>query len=92
MFKLLLLLSIANAQAAEPRFHFKDCVTINQGFYKGCKGIVRDIGPSETSYEVDVECKGDRFLQYLKEDYLDKCPKPKPKKGKPYHISNNEEE
>jgi hypothetical protein len=26
--------------AAEPKFHFQDCVKVKSGFYKGCKGHV----------------------------------------------------
>jgi len=95
MITFLLFLSTINAHADESKFHFKDCVTVNQGFYKDCRGEVRDILPSgtkgdETSYEVDVNCKGDRLYQDFKESYLDKCTKPKPRKGGTKHLFKGE--
>jgi len=60
---ILLLLSLA-ATAAEPKFHFQDCVTVVSGFYKGCHGRVMalsnvNVGPGNTStlFDVSLMCK-----------------------------------
>jgi hypothetical protein len=76
---LLLLLSIP-AQATEPKFHFKDCVSIQSGFYKGCHGLVQailhqaDVLLTHDIYDVNVVCKSESIFQTFKESELKLSP------------------
>ena len=65
MKKLLILLSFISLTClgAEPKFHFRDCVKVTHGFYRGCKGtvdgfVIEDInGNGVYSVQID-DCKG----------------------------------
>lgn len=67
--------------AGEPKFHFKDCVKVTNGFYRGCKGTVEDSNGVEggRTYGVSIEsCKGEGFWANFNEDELEastNCPK-----------------
>lgn len=75
--KILLFLFISlTCLASEPRFHFKDCVEITQGFYQGCKGTVEDMQSDSSEYGIKAEdCRGGNFYDWFKENEL------KPAKG-----------
>lgn len=70
---LLLLISFV-ASAAEPKFHFQDCVVIVSGFYKNCFGRVQSVNSMISTtgkydmYDVSLTCKEDeRTLQSFRE-------------------------
>jgi hypothetical protein len=81
MFKysILLLISLTTL-AGEPKFHFMDCVRITEGFYKGCKGNVKNYlsgsATTEPSYTVSVDdCKNNSFYDDFYENQLEACKK-----------------
>ena|ERR1035437_261864 len=60
------------ASANEPKFHFRDHVRINNGFYSGCEGDVDTV----LSYNEDVHCsdEGKRVItQTFKYDINGTC-------------------
>jgi hypothetical protein len=62
MHKFIFLLLIAlPALAAEPKFHFQDCVIIVGGFYGNCHGTVQalrnGVGNAYDLYDVSLSCK-----------------------------------
>lgn len=57
--------------ASEPKFHFRDCVSIKNGFYSGCKGTVLKL-ETDGYYEVNVDdCKGYGFYDTFNEKDLE---------------------
>ena len=56
--------------AAEPRFHFMDCVKVTKGFYEGCKGNVTDYNNGYYHISSD-DCKGKSFFDSLPEYSLE---------------------
>ena len=75
----LLLISLT-VYAAEPKFHFMDCVKITKGFYEGCKGNVIGYTPGSGSYQphymVEVNnCKGKDLTADFDDDQLEGCKK-----------------
>jgi len=79
MFKYAFLLLISlTCLASQPKFHYLDCVRINDGFYKGCTGKVTEFYPSSSykaaTYSVSVEeCKGQGFFYDFYETELEGC-------------------
>lgn len=75
MKKLIFVLFLSlSCSASEPKFHFKDCVKVNKGFYRDCKGTVEELittmGP-DVLYTVNVEdCKGSGFYNNFSEEDL----------------------
>ncbi len=71
MLKYFILLLIAfTCLASEPKFHFKDCVKITSGFYKGCRGTVEEFYGVDT-YQVTIgNCRGSSFYGIFNEDLL----------------------
>lgn len=65
-----LMLSLA-AYAAEPKFHFKECVKVTKGFYKDCKGRVDSYLDYDKNYNVDLNCKGSSAYVSFKEEDLE---------------------
>lgn len=49
----LLLLLAPRAVGAEPKFHFRNIVMINAGFFKGCDGYVNSVITDEESDSCD---------------------------------------
>lgn len=64
MFKYFLLLMVSGtcfAFDSTPKFHFGDCVRVNRGFYKDCKGIVSNFY-GFNAYGVNIlNCKDESF-------------------------------
>lgn len=55
------LFSLTSCFAKDPKFHFKDCIKFNSGFYSGCSGIVEEY--ADGSYRVKLYgCQGDDFF------------------------------
>jgi hypothetical protein len=64
MKKLIFLLTFLSLTclAKEPKFHYKDCVRINHGFYFGCSGTVEDYMGID-AYQVQLYgCQGHDLL------------------------------
>jgi len=58
----LILLFASTCLAAEPKFHFQDCIKVLDGFYKGCSGRVVAINQNKNVqgkdlYDVNLTCK-----------------------------------
>jgi len=73
MKKLLILLSFISLTClgAEPKFHFRDCVKVTHGFYRGCKGRV-DIMSGDTDYYVEMnDCRGVNVYELFDEKNLE---------------------
>lgn len=57
-------------------FHFKDCVTVTQGFFEGCKGVVQnEWSGTPTEYDVQLTCKKEIFNAMFEAKELKKCDK-----------------
>ena len=56
--------------AAEPKFHFRDCVKVVSGFYKGCSGFTIETLDTMGEYEVILWCKEYKFKEFFKEKDL----------------------
>jgi hypothetical protein len=54
----------------EPKFHFRDCVSVTTGFYKNCKGRI-DYKFSDDEYSVQGTCKGSLINVHIIEKYLE---------------------
>lgn len=65
------------ASATEhPKFHYNDCVVVNQGFYYNCKGKVKRYYEfSSSKYDVELSNCGDgaAHTESFKEEELDHC-------------------
>ena len=72
MLKYFVLLLIASTCFAyEQKFHFMDCVKVNKGFYKDCKGKVTQFYGIDM-YEVAINnCKSESFYGNFEEDQLE---------------------
>jgi len=64
-----LMLICSVAVAAGPKFHFKDCVQVISGFYKGCNGTV-EYYDGDQRYEVYLDCKNEVFSSLFEEKEL----------------------
>jgi len=54
MFVLLGSVFTATALGSQPKFHFRDCVRVNKGFYSGCAGRVAGfLADTEEEYCAD---------------------------------------
>lgn len=69
-FIFVLILLSTGSFAKEPKFHYGDCVIVNKGFYKDCKGTVEDFGGIMT-YGVELNCRSTGFYKDFDEDDLD---------------------
>jgi hypothetical protein len=63
---LILVLTLVGCKKPEPKFFYGEEVTINYGFYKGCKAELRDFGRGEPLYYVHMkyECGYERGWMY----------------------------
>jgi hypothetical protein len=74
------LLYMSVARAAEPRFHYLDCVNVVSGFYKGCHGLVKTVNqndnfPKYDTYDVELSCKSNEgMLQQVRDGDLQAAP------------------
>jgi hypothetical protein len=74
----LILISLS-CMASEPKFHFRDCVKVTKGFYRGCVGAVENYNgknrDGENTYGVGSnDCNGEQFYEFFKESDLKLLP------------------
>lgn len=70
----LILISLS-CMASEPKFHFRDCVKVLHGFYRGCVGVVENQDGGTGSYGVGGnDCNGDSFYSFFEEKDLELLP------------------
>ena len=72
---LLLLLPIVCFASSKPKFHFKDCVKITDGFYLGCRGTIEGFTEGTASvedrYSIRIDdCKGGQAYAELDEEEI----------------------
>jgi hypothetical protein len=61
--------------ASEPKFHFRDCVKVTRGFYRGCYGVVENQDGGDDFYGVDGnDYKGNSFYGFFRESDLKLLP------------------